>query len=217
MVTAAVTAAAPSIAAAFDAQNADKVDGKHAVGAGASSQKRAGKLVATKSNGKLPNNIIAKAPAAKSADMSADSQKLDGIDSTGFVKGSGSEYKTGTTVVATNASATNILTFPGLALQGTCAGDLPAVTLNLAEDWSEAYTVSNGGTPVVQNATAASIVMPGSDPHHTVFHLAWRGSGLLGGTRVVTIEVFAQENGAGDCKFSATGMDRGTGTFFLEL
>lgn len=44
---------APSIA-----RNADKVDGKHAVGASASKAKRAGKLVATNKNGRLPNDII---------------------------------------------------------------------------------------------------------------------------------------------------------------
>lgn len=38
--------------------NADRVDGKHAVGAGASLPKRAGKLVATDKNGYLPKNIV---------------------------------------------------------------------------------------------------------------------------------------------------------------
>ena len=56
--------------------NSDKVDGKHAVGAGATPTSRAGKLVATNSSGRLPNNIIAKAP---------DSGLLDGRDSTEFL------------------------------------------------------------------------------------------------------------------------------------
>jgi len=38
--------------------NADKVDGRHAVGSGASKAKRAGKLVATNSKGYLPSNIV---------------------------------------------------------------------------------------------------------------------------------------------------------------
>jgi len=38
--------------------NADRVDGKHAVGAKASKSKRAGKLVATDSKGFLPSNIV---------------------------------------------------------------------------------------------------------------------------------------------------------------
>ncbi len=58
------------------ALNADTVDGKSAVSAGASTNARKGKLVATQtSNGKLPNSIIAKAGNAN---------KLDGRDSTAF-------------------------------------------------------------------------------------------------------------------------------------
>jgi len=38
--------------------NADKVDGRHAVGSGASKAKRARKLVATNSSGFLPSNIV---------------------------------------------------------------------------------------------------------------------------------------------------------------
>lgn len=56
--------------ATYDAMNAHKVDGKHAVGAGASIAQRKGKLVATSgTTGRLPNNIIAVAP---------DSAKLGG-------------------------------------------------------------------------------------------------------------------------------------------
>lgn len=79
MVTAAVTAGAPAIAHgvnhALFAHNANKVDGKHAVGSGASLGKRAKKLVATNGAGYLPNNIIQKA---------LDSDLLDGLDSTAF-------------------------------------------------------------------------------------------------------------------------------------
>ena len=54
----------PGVAqAAYDAVNADKVDGKHAVGAGATVDQRKGKLVATSpTTGLLPNNIISAAP-----------------------------------------------------------------------------------------------------------------------------------------------------------
>jgi hypothetical protein len=83
VVASAVTAGAPAIAHgvqhALFAHNSDKVDGKHAVGAGATVNKRKGKLVATKATtGRLPNNIIAKAP---------DANKLDGINSSGFLRG----------------------------------------------------------------------------------------------------------------------------------
>jgi hypothetical protein len=61
----------PGVArAAYDAVNADKVDGKHAVSSGASITQRRGKLVATNpTTGLLPSNIIRKAP---------DSSKLNG-------------------------------------------------------------------------------------------------------------------------------------------
>jgi hypothetical protein len=80
MITAMVTAAAPAVAHgvqhALFAHNSDKVDGKHAVGSGASVDQRKGKLVATNgTTGQLPNDIIAKA---------LDSDLLDGIDSSGF-------------------------------------------------------------------------------------------------------------------------------------
>lgn len=65
-VTAMVTAGGPpAVAAAYNAINADTVDGKHAVWAGASLDKRSGKLVATnETTGRLPNNIISRAPDA---------------------------------------------------------------------------------------------------------------------------------------------------------
>ena len=74
LVTSAVFAGGPAIAAIV--ANSHRVDGKHAVGSSASSAQRAGKLVATNSSGKLPNNIIAKAN---------DANKLDGRDSSEFL------------------------------------------------------------------------------------------------------------------------------------
>jgi hypothetical protein len=61
MIVAATVAGGPALAGAvaFDAENADKVDGKHAVGAGASIDARRGKLVATdRTTGRLPADII---------------------------------------------------------------------------------------------------------------------------------------------------------------
>ena len=64
-VVAASVVAGPSAAAAAYVANADKVDNKHAVGAGATATARRGKLVATNSTtGLLPNDIIAKATDA---------------------------------------------------------------------------------------------------------------------------------------------------------
>lgn len=51
-------------AAAYDAINAERVDGLSAVKADAKVKHRAGKLVATNKHGRLPNNIIKKAPNA---------------------------------------------------------------------------------------------------------------------------------------------------------
>ena len=82
MITAAVVSvvmsAGPTVAAAvYDAVNAHKVDGRHAVGSGATTAQRAGELVATNSQGRLPNGIIAKAP---------DADRLDGVTSSGFLR-----------------------------------------------------------------------------------------------------------------------------------
>lgn len=80
-VVAAVTAGGPVIArtVADFARNADRVDGRHAVGPRASLQKRAGKVVATNKKGRLPNNIIRKAPRAREAD------RVGGFGPTAFV------------------------------------------------------------------------------------------------------------------------------------
>lgn len=53
--------------------NADRVDGRHSVGVGATKSARAGKLVATGPAGYLPNDVIRTAPNA---------DRLDGLDST---------------------------------------------------------------------------------------------------------------------------------------
>jgi hypothetical protein len=93
----------PSVAkAAFDAVNSDKVDGKDAVASGASVAQRKGKLVATSGvNGRLPNNIIAKAP---------NSEKLDGLDGTAYrVTGHG---KVGSTVNVDSCGAGPVASYP---------------------------------------------------------------------------------------------------------
>ena len=67
---------ASSMRRAFDASNADRVDGLHATTAAASSTYRRNKLVATDSaTGLLPNDIIAQA---------LDSAKLDGIAASSY-------------------------------------------------------------------------------------------------------------------------------------
>ncbi|MGH3666620.1 MAG: hypothetical protein ACRDU8_11135 [Egibacteraceae bacterium] len=67
VITAALAGAGPAMAA-FDAVNAHKVDGKHAVGATTNLNARKKRLVATNAHGRLPNNIIKKAPDADQVD-----------------------------------------------------------------------------------------------------------------------------------------------------
>ena len=66
LVTAVVTVGAPVAARTVVqyASNSDKVDGRHAVGAGSTQTERARKLVATNKEGFLPNDIIRSAPNA---------------------------------------------------------------------------------------------------------------------------------------------------------
>jgi hypothetical protein len=95
MITAAVTVGGPTIAAKIT--NADKVDGKHAVGANATVAARAGKLVATNSSGYLPSNIVLKA---------ANADKLDGMDSKAFTVSDTAIQVNQTTPLGKNQSET---------------------------------------------------------------------------------------------------------------
>ncbi len=57
-----VAGGAAAAAGSYDANNAHKVDGFHAVGSKAGPAKRAGKLVATDRHGRLPRGAMSKAP-----------------------------------------------------------------------------------------------------------------------------------------------------------
>jgi len=74
---------------ALFAHNADKVDGKHAVAASASASKRAGKLVAANSLGRLP-----------------DSERIDGLDSTSLQRRVASVCALGSSVRSVGADGT---------------------------------------------------------------------------------------------------------------
>ena len=227
MVTAAVTAGAPAIAAAFDALNADKVDGKHAVGAGASVTKRKGKLVATNKQGRLPNNIIKKAPDANKLDgkdstaflganeKAANADKLDGVDSADFMRATGASYNSNSGTLTNDAPETTLLTLPGLTLKGTCAGGVPDTRLDLAGGWSEGWVESNGGGPVVDSTVDPGQSMSGTsaDPMHHTYQLSFRSASLGGSERTVTIEVWGQNDSF--CRFAAWGIDRSFGGLSL--
>ena len=63
--------------AKYDARNADKVDGRHAVASSTPPAKRKGKLVATSpKTGRLPDNIIGTAPRAR---VARNAQALGGV------------------------------------------------------------------------------------------------------------------------------------------
>ena len=94
--------------AKFDANNAHKVDGKHAVSAGASLAKRKGKLVATNAAGRLPNNIIRKAP---------DSAKLGGF----------THRQTSTMVIVpqgVGSTGTAVVNSEGVTLSSSSTGEM---------------------------------------------------------------------------------------------
>jgi hypothetical protein len=200
MITAAVTATAPTIAgAAYDAVNADKVDGKHAVGAGATVKKRKGKLVATKgTTGLLPNNIIAKAPNA---------DKLDGIDSSRFVRGTGrvvhgaiglTEFSSGS-VLQTPSSAT-----PKVDITYLCGNFEVDGTVRITNTGTETLNLfsDNGGAnpnDYRQLATGQSFDQGAAlAGEHITFQV--QGDG------VATIEVFSVHQGPADCYAQAQGV-----------
>ncbi|MFN2545251.1 MAG: hypothetical protein ABR600_11890 [Actinomycetota bacterium] len=79
------------------ARNAGHVDGWSAVSADASRSARAGKLVATDDNGRLPNSIIARAQ---------DSARLGGLGAGDFVLSCGQGGVTGYAQVPANVAAT---------------------------------------------------------------------------------------------------------------
>lgn len=174
--TAAVTAAGPALAATIAdyATNADKVDGKHAVSASATVAERRNKIVATDADGRLPNNVIAKAP---------DAGKLDGVDSAGFLRSTGT---------AANAAQ----------LQGHTANEFAGTTLRSEQVvqgvWmvtkSSAYTLGDAITypaPLAAAMPAANVhfLAPTSDPiaacpgagQAAAGHLCFYGSYFDGG------------------------------------
>ena len=115
-VTTGVVSAVPAISAAFDAQNAHKVDGKHAVGCAASPTQRKGKLVATcGNNGRLPNNIITQAP---------DAAKLGGLGPSEFAR-TDSVHTTPLVEMDTSGgpATTTFLTVGPISYSGVCTDE----------------------------------------------------------------------------------------------
>jgi hypothetical protein len=180
-IVAALTTGGPAIAHgvrhAVFAHNAGKVDGKNAVGAGATANARRGKLVATSAaTGRLPNDIIAKAPDSNlldgldstaflaAAGKAADAELLDGLDSASFVRGDGTVARDGAFLSA-GQSLTHVTALA--TVQYAC----PATVSNpgtvsytnlqggLAPVWFDdggSVTFTRAGVAPVQAATAAA-------------------------------------------------------------
>lgn len=102
---------APAVSAtvqhALYADKAGKVDGRDAVGAGASVTQRRGKLVATNpTTGRLPDNIIAKAPdAAKLGGFSAAQLKTVSVSLGGLVPGGAATVSSADVALVDNTSS----------------------------------------------------------------------------------------------------------------
>jgi hypothetical protein len=159
LVTSVGLAGGPAIAKAL---NADTVDHKHAVGAGASVKARKGKLVATdKRTGRLPDNIIGTAPkaltakVADSADSAADAAKLAGQPATAYLTkaevnqvvglgGAPTLPAAGVTTSSTSVTTTK----PGrLLVDFTGSGQLQCPSSSFVRWW-----IQLDGTPIVSSS-----------------------------------------------------------------
>jgi hypothetical protein len=121
--------------AAFDAVNSDKVDGWHAVGAGATVSARSNKLVATNGSGRLPNNILAKAP---------DANRLDGLDGAAFQRRVTGTCTPGSVVTAVQAN-----------------GDVVCATDRI--NGGDAQTLDGKNSTAFQEAGARTVVVRSGD------------------------------------------------------
>lgn len=133
-----VAAAGGAGAAAFDARNADKVDGRHAVGPFASNAQAKGKLVATDTRGKFPARFLPKVGDSdrldglssssflRSTGKAANSDKLDGLDSSSFARPcaegavQGRVAVDGAAVIVSASGPDRPLSFDGTANGWTC-------------------------------------------------------------------------------------------------
>jgi hypothetical protein len=134
--------------------NADRVDGKHAVGAGTTRAARAGKLVATDASGYLPANIVKNLVTRVALTTVSDSMAAEGgVGATGSIQVAcppgaravgGGFFQSGYSVVFTDSSSygTGWLVYwrktvdeaVTVYVQATCMSVTPSAALVVARD-----------------------------------------------------------------------------------
>lgn len=140
----AVLGATPLAGAAFDALNADKVDGKHAVGARANLNRAAGKLVATRARGASKGKF-----AKKFIPKVNDADNLDGLDSDAYL-----DSTIGFASVAGSAATASVRSFGG---NGTTS---VAVVRNATGDFTVTFT---GNYPELASTDSITVLVTMSD------------------------------------------------------
>ena len=196
-------AGGPAIAKAL---NADTVDHKHAVGAKASVKARKGKLVATdKRTGLLPNNIIAVAPKAKSADSAGNAANLGGLPASAYLEesevnevlGLGDTTTLPAAGVTTSTTSFTTTTAGRLLVDFTGSGQLQCPSSSFVRWWiqvdgtpivrssiqlGEAVTISfdYNGFPAIHLTGVTADVVPAGD--HTIALAGGCSSGANGGS-----------------------------------
>jgi hypothetical protein len=198
MLTAMVTAGAPAIAHgvqhALFAHNADKVDGKHAVGAGATVNSRKGKLVATKvGNGRLPNNIIVKAP---------DANKLDGLNSTAFARGSARVEGVRADDIVLGQH--DVFSIPGVGtLRASCGfSDIPFEYRNDSGDVQNIVVERAGAYSEVENLADGGI--GGTTPAAQANGVTYQVAGPSGATAIFIVHAAIANGTDGPCIYQGT-------------
>ena len=171
-------AGAHGVAHAIFAHNADKVDGKNAVGAGASVNNRKGKLVATDSTGRLPTNIVRNA-AIDFANIDATSADIDPA------------VNLATVTLATPSAGYVVVRFEGYGVPS--ASDVLTVA---ASNQSASWAVNDGNVSISQPGSFSHTrVYPVSKGTHSFYAVAERligtGSGNASVYATLTAEFFA--------------------------
>jgi len=148
----------PVAAAVYDAVNADKVDGRHAVAASTTPAGRAGKLVATNSSGRLPNDIIATAPnAGKLGGQLPDAYLLSTPDAvTGTEIQDGSVDRADLAFSALTPRAFGLVRWDGVLFEERPYSGLTAENIVSPPDTQGVYCIVNlDFTPVTVNVSGS--------------------------------------------------------------